>query len=297
MIRVDCAVIIVTYNSANYVTKLLDSIPAAADGLSVRVVVVDNDSTDETVQVVKLHEDVVCVEAGGNLGYAGGINVGRMHAGEYESLLILNPDLVLDPGSIREMWMGLDDPHVGIIVPALREDSGRLSPSLRRHPTLARTLGESLFGDHFGWRPEFLSEIVRRESDYTYRHPVDWATGAAMLISWNCDRAVGPWDEKFFLYSEEVDYAARARKAGFRVDFMPRATMRHRGGGSGQSDALTALMAVNRIRLFEKYRKRSWVYQSAVALHEFLRSYSPEHRVAFKTVIRRSSWVNLPRAS
>jgi GT2 family glycosyltransferase len=292
--RVDCAIVVVTYNSARDIVGLLESLPAAADGLTVRVVVVDNDSADGTLSLVRSRRDVVCVEAGANLGYAAGINLGRKYAGDYSALLVLNPDLVVEPGAIREMFTALDDPAVGMVVPMLLDAAGRCSPSLRRDPTLTRAIGDALLGDHIGSRPGWLSEIVRSEAEYTYRHPVEWATGAAILISAACDRAVGPWDERFFLYSEEVDCAVRARAAGYRIDYLPAARARHRGGGSGQSAALTALIAVNRIRYMEKNGRRSRAYRAAVVLAELLRSGSPEHRTALRAVIDRSSWTALP---
>jgi GT2 family glycosyltransferase len=292
--RVDCAVVIVTYNSAADIIGLLNSLSAATDGLSLRVVVVDNGSTDGTLALTRNRDDVVCVEAADNLGYAGGINLGRKYAGDYSSLLVLNPDLIVEPDAIREMFSALDEPAVGMIVPMLLDSAGQRTPSLRRHPTLTRAIGEALLGDHLGWRPGFLSEIVRSNSEYTYRHPVEWATGAAALISSACDSIVGLWDEQFFLYSEEVDYAARVRSAGFRIDFLPTARVRHRGAGSGQSPALMALLAVNRVRYREKDGRRHLAYHAVVALHELLRMGSSSHRAALKAVVRRSRWLDLP---
>jgi GT2 family glycosyltransferase len=288
--RVDCAVVVVTFNSARDIVGLLGSLPAAAAGLTLRTVVVDNGSTDATIPLVRGCADVVCVENGANVGYAGGINIGREHAGEYSALLVLNPDLLLEPGAIRQMFTALDEPAVGIVVPMLLNADGHRRRSLRREPTLARAIGEGLLGDHVARRPRWLSEIVRTEADYRYRHPVDWATGAAMLVSAACDRTVGRWDERFFLYSEEVDYCVRARAAGFRVDYQPAARMRHLGAGSGESGALVALMAVNRIRYMEKHSRCSGVYRAAVILHELLRAKDPIHRPALRAVLRRSSW-------
>jgi GT2 family glycosyltransferase len=233
---------------------------------------------------------VICVETGANLGYAGGINVGRRHAGPCGALAVLNPDLVLEPGALREMYGALDDPAVGLAVPMLLDFPGHLYPSLRRNPTLTRTIGDALFGQHFKRRPVILSEIVRDVREYHDRHPVDWAAGAAMLISAACDRVVGAWDERFFLYSEELDYATRARAAGFRVEYVPQARARHRGAGSGQSHALIALKAINRIRYFEKYGKATSAMRAAVLLHELLRSASASHRGALLAVSRPSTW-------
>jgi GT2 family glycosyltransferase len=287
--HVDCAVIVVTYNSARYIDGLLTSLAADAD-LILRVIVVDNGSADDTVERARDHPDVICVETGANLGYAGGINVGRRHAGPCGALAVLNPDLVLEPGALREMYGALDDPAVGLAVPMLLDFPGHLYPSLRRNPTLTRTIGDALFGQHFKRRPVILSEIVRDVREYHDRHPVDWAAGAAMLISAACDRVVGAWDERFFLYSEELDYATRARAAGFRVEYVPQARARHRGAGSGQSHALIALKAINRIRYFEKYGKATSAMRAAVLLHELLRSASASHRGALLAVSRPSTW-------
>lgn len=286
----DCAVIIVTYNSAHDITGLLDSLPAAAAGLTLRVVVVDNGSTDATVDLVRVRPDVLCIETGVNLGYSAGINVGRQHAGKCAALGVLNPDLVLDPGSLRQMFTALDDPAVGVVVPMLLDSAGACFPSLRREPTLGRAIGDALFGNYFIRRPGWLSEMVRSTEEYGYRHPVEWATGAAMLISAACDRAVGTWEEIFFLYSEEVDYAARVRAAGFHVEYIPEARVRHRGSGSGQSPALYALMAVNRVRYVEKHGRNARAYRAAVALNELLRSTHPSHRAALRAVSRRAAW-------
>jgi GT2 family glycosyltransferase len=274
---VDCVVIIVTYNSARDIAALLDSVLAAATGLTLRIIVVDNGSVDDTVEQVRDHPGVMCVETGANLGYAGGINVGRRHAGPCGALGILNPDLILEPGALHEMFTALDDPAVGVVVPMLLDFEGHREPSLRREPTLASEVGDALFGNHFKRRPGWMSDVVRDEREYGYRHAVDWASGAAMLISAACDRAVGAWDERFFLYMEEVDYAARVRAAGLRVEYV-------------QSSMLLALMAVNRVRYFEKYGRPSRVLRALVLLNQFLRLADPGHRAALLALSRRSSW-------
>jgi len=287
---VDCAVIIVTYNSGRDIAALLDSVLAAATELTLRIIVVDNGSVDDTVERARDHPEVMCVETGANLGYAGGINVGRRYAGPCGALGILNPDLVLEQGALHGMFTALDDPAVGMVVPAILDFEGHREPSLRREPTLASEIGDALFGDHFKSRPGWMSDVVRDEREYGYRHAVDWASGAAMLISAACDRAVGAWDERFFLYMEEVDYAARVRAAGLRVEYVPQARARHRGAGSGRSPMLLALMAVNRIRYFEKYGRPNRALRALVLLNQFLRMANPSHRAAMLAVSRRSSW-------
>ena len=289
--HVDCAVIIVTYNSARDITALLDCLPAAAAELTLRTIVVDNGSSDDTVERVHDHPEVLCIETGANLGYSGGINIGRQHAGQFTALAVLNPDLSLEPGALREMFATLSsDQYAGIVVPKILDFEGNLDFSISREPTLTGAIGEALLGRYFKRRPAMLSDIVRDEREYGYRHSIDWATGAAMLISAACDRAVGAWDEDFFLYSEETDYAARARTAGFRVEYVPQARVHHRKGGSGRPHALTALKAVSRVRYFEKRGKSSRLMQAVVVLHSCLRSASPKHRAVVRVLSRRSTW-------
>lgn len=292
----DCAIVVVTYNSVRDITALLDSIPDAADGLDVRTIVVDNGSTDGTVDLVRNASEVVCIETGANLGYAGAINIGRMHARPYAGLLILNPDLVLAPGSIRRLYDALE-PGVGVTVPQLLDGRGDLYWSLRREPSILRALGDAMFGDHFPDRPHWLSEMIRTEDIYRTRRVVDWATGAALLIAAECDTVVGPWDDQtFFLYSEETDFFARARERGYRIDYIPEAQVRHRGGGSGSAPTLTALMAVNRIRYYRKRHPRhvAAVFRAIVVLHELVRAYDRAHRTALHAVTSQSSWSSLP---
>jgi GT2 family glycosyltransferase len=296
--KVDCAIVIVTYNSAGYITRLLDSLTAAAAGLTLRVVVVDNGSVDGTAALVRMHSEVCLVEANANLGYAGGINLGRGQAGDFETLAVLNPDLVLEPGAIRDMFAALADPAVGVVVPRLLNSDGSHYPSLRREPSLVRAIGDALFGDRLGRRPGWLSECVRTRVAYERQHPVDWAGGAALMISAGCDRAVGAWDERFFLYMEEVDFCARVRQTGLRIDYVPTAKVWHRGGGSGHSAALTALNAVNRVRYYEKHHTRvaSVVFRGIVICHCLVRAGNPGQRSALRTLLRRVTWRDLPHA-
>lgn len=295
--KVDCTVIIVTYNSASFIVSLLDSLPSAAAGLTLRVIVVDNGSTDETVKLVTGRLDVDLVVMNANLGYAGGINVGRSNAGDCSALAILNPDLVLSPSALRDLFIAvLEDPMVGVVVPMLLEPTGTLYPSLHREPTLIRAIGDALLGRRFGRRPGFLSESVHNPDEYLYRHSIDWASGAALMISANCNRSVGDWDERFFLYSEEVDFAARARATGLHIEYVPAARACHRGGGSGRSTALLTLMAVNRVRYYQKYHGRisSALYGLVVVLHYFLRAAGPEHRTVLRTLVSRARWEDVP---
>jgi GT2 family glycosyltransferase len=287
---------VVSFNSARHIERLLDSVPAAAEGLRIHCIVVDNDSSDETMSILRSRSDITIIEAGQNLGYAGAINLGRKLVGCDCPLLILNPDLVLKAGAITHLYQALDDPAVGVVLPMLLDSDGSLYLSLRREPSPARAFGDALFGSRLPGRPGWLSDTVRSGRPYRVLHDVEWGSGAAMLISAACNDAVGDWDDmRFFLYSEETDFAARARLHGYRVRYVPGARIWHEGGGSGQSPELAALMAVNRVRYYEKYNRRpsTSLFRAAVALHYLIRFADPQHRAALKAVLRRSAWAGL----
>jgi GT2 family glycosyltransferase len=296
---VDCAVVVVTYNSADRISALLDSLPSAARGLRIRCVVVDNGSRDGTVELLTTRRDVTLIATGRNLGYAGGINVARMRCGPCSSILILNPDLELEPDAIVHLRAALDGPGVGVAVPMLLNQDGSRFFTLRREPSLTRALGDALFGAHFPGRPSWLGEMVYDDSAYRRPSDVEWACGAAVLISSECDSSVGDWDSgRFFLYSEETDFFRRARGCGYVVRSVPSSHARHEGGGSGTAPALEALLAVNRIRYYRKYHGRamSSVFRFVVLIHCLLRSNSAQGREALKAVCRRSRWSRLPWA-
>lgn len=296
--RVDCGVIIVTYNSADDLVRLLASLPAAAPGLRMRTVVVDNSSSDATWNEITQHSDVVAVAAGANLGYAGAINVARPHVEPCDSVLLLNPDLTLEAGAVTALVHSLKTSNAGVVVPMILDAQRHLYTSLRREPTLLRATCDACLGSRLGRiRPAWSSETIHDPATYKNSCSIEWASGAALLMSEQCNRDVGPWDDnRFFLYSEETDFFRRAREAGFPCLYAPDARVVHRQGGSGTSAELNALMAVNRIRYYEKYHSRpaSALFRAVVALGEMLRTGQPHHRLALRRLLHRGSWAQLP---
>jgi GT2 family glycosyltransferase len=301
--------IVVTWNSAGVLGGLLSSLQSGFAGVDWRVTVVDNASEDDTVALAERwlleHEGEVAgrvVQTGRNGGYAAAINAALAredgfspeaagtaaghaagtaagHAagtGPAAATLILNPDIRLEPGCVRRMLDVLEadaQPRSGIVVPRIRDAHGRLYRSLRREPSLPRALGEALLGRHAG-RLGWLGETVSDDRAYQATTTADWATGAVMLISEACRAACGPWDESFFLYSEETEFALRARDRGFATRLAPAAEATHLGGESKTSGRLWALLTVNRVRLYR--RRHAWpmtaLFWSVVLLRELPRA-------------------------
>ncbi|KRA24987.1 hypothetical protein ASD65_11545 [Microbacterium sp. Root61] len=254
-VNVDVAAIVVTYNSEDHVTALLDSIHPALGDLSHSVVVVDNGSTDRTLEILDARADCVVVRST-NVGYAAGMNRAVAASPHARALLILNPDAVLDPGSLAPMLAALRKPGVGIVAPRVREADGSLSPTLRRRPTLGRVGGLSFTG-----LPRF-TERIEDPREYEIEHDVDWAVGAILLVDAECYTSLGGMDESFFLYSEETDLSLRAKDAGWSTRYTPHAGALHVGGGSGESATTHMMKILNRIRIYRRLSGpvRGWFY-------------------------------------
>jgi N-acetylglucosaminyl-diphospho-decaprenol L-rhamnosyltransferase len=266
--------VVVTHNSAAHLDRLLESFSRGLGDQRARLVFVDNASADDTVARLRRRGGHEVLAQPDNRGYAAAINVGMAATRDAAAVLVLNPDLSLGPGSIPALMAAAREPGVGIVVPQIRTPTGALYPSLRREPTVGRALGTALLGGRVAGRFARLSETVTDERRYRHRDDVDWATGAAMLVTRRCADAVGPWDESFFLYSEETDFARRARAAGFRVLYEPAALVTHTGGPAETSPRLRSMLVVNRLRYFRRRHGRlpSAAFYAAVLWNELTRA-------------------------
>lgn len=299
----EVTLVVVTHNSAQLLRAFFAALSSAlADVDGCEIVVADNASRDETLELVsEFAPAATVVRVGRNAGYAAGINAAASRTRQdSRAVLVCNPDVRLHPGAVRCLLDALPDParsaaeavrhEVGIVVPRLVESDGRLSLSLRREPSVLRALGEALLGGTRAGRFAALGEVVSDPRCYRRPRSADWACGAVMLMSRRCLEQVGPWDETFFLYSEETDFALRARDAGFSLRYAPDAVATHLGGERHTSSQLWALLTVNRVRLYSRRHGpiRTAAFWSAVTLNEALRALAGRgvHRAAFWTLLR-----------
>jgi N-acetylglucosaminyl-diphospho-decaprenol L-rhamnosyltransferase len=266
------AAIVVTYNSADVLGGCLQSLPAGAQGIElVDVVVADNASRDDSLRIAKeaAYLPIHTVQLGRNAGYAAAINVGvEALAGiQIDAVIVLNPDCRLLPGSLALLAKALR-PGYGIAVPRLVNTDGTLQRSLRRMPTVRRAFAEAVIGGKLAGRIGTLGELITAPKIYERPGQAAWATGAAMLISAETLREIGPWQEDFLLYSEETEFTLRAADSGWNLWYEPAAVIEHIGGESGTNPMLAALLTVNKVRLFRQRRGRvaSSAYFLAVML-------------------------------
>ncbi|MGE3622015.1 MAG: glycosyltransferase family 2 protein [Acidimicrobiia bacterium] len=289
--ELDVTVAVITYDSADVVAGVLESLAAGGlDGVArSEVLVVDNDSTDGTPDLVRrIAPHVRVVEAGRNGGYAAGINLARRAARPSRALLVTNADVRFRPGSVARLLAGLDEPGVGVTVAVEVLPGDRRDDSLRRAPSIARTLCDAVLGGRRAARWG-LGEAVADPAAYRQPTRAAWASGAVHMISSRCLEETGPWDEGFFLYSEETDFDLRAHDAGYDLRLVPDAVIDHECGDMSSSAALWSLRAVNRVVLHRKRHGavRGWIFWAAVVVQEGLRApRSDLHRSAVRALVR-----------
>jgi N-acetylglucosaminyl-diphospho-decaprenol L-rhamnosyltransferase len=283
------AVVVVTYNSEALVADLLTSLDEGLAGVPWHLTVADNASTDKTVLVLSQRAPTATiVEMGRNAGYAAGINAAVRAAAPHSAVLVLNPDVRLMPGCVATL-LGALGPGTGLAVPQLFDGQSELIESLRREPTVLRAWGDALLGARRAGRYPALGEVITDRRRYDQETVTDWAEGSTLLISKECWQACAPWDESFFLYSEETDFALRARDAGLVTRYVPSARAVHLEGDSGQSPGLWTLLMLNRVRLFRRRngRIRTVAYWAALVSREASRAVlgNATSRVAVKSLV------------
>jgi len=289
--------IVVTYDSAAVIGDCLDALATHAP--DVPVVVVDNGSADETIDLVAARAPAVeLVRSRCNGGYAAGINLGAHHAAPGDDLLVLNPDTRVEAGAVEALAATLAAPRTGIAVPRLVEPDGSTASSQRRAPTVLRALGAAVLGGERAGRIAALGELVVDPARYAVAGAVVWASGAAMLVDRRCHEALHGWEESFFLYSEETDLCLRAADLGWATHYTPEAVVHHIGG-HGELTPLRELMIVNKAVLYRRRHGpvRSAAYRAALVLQEALRAWrGPHQRAALGRLLGRRSRLTLPPA-
>lgn len=220
--------VVPTYNSAKWLEGCIGSLLDQTRPPHV-IVVVDNGSDDETLDIVRRQwPEVRCIALGRNVGYGHAVNIGATQCAGH--VLACNADVVLEASCLEKLSKGLADaPDVGLIGPRLIDGDGALQRSLYAFPTLSRLAAESLFLD----RLPVVGRAVtyqRRGDAHNAPTDVDWLPGAVLLIRREAWDHVGGFDPGYFFFAEEVDIQARLHGAGWRRRFVPTACARHFGG-------------------------------------------------------------------
>jgi GT2 family glycosyltransferase len=243
------SIVIVTYNAKADVEACLRSLATAPPSTAHDIVVVDNASTDDVVEAVAAAQPSVrSIQMGRNAGFAAANNAGiRATAGSL--VLLLNSDTIVPPGAIDALVAKLEaTPEAAVAGPRIVDATG--TPELS-FGAMISPLGE--FRQKLrGRNPAWIARETRREQF------VDWVSGACLLVRRADAEAVGLLDERFFLYTEDVDFCAAIRARQRRVLFTPAAEIVHLRGRSRATAPQTASAAYRRsqIAFYEKHHPR-----------------------------------------
>ena len=257
-------VVVVNWNAGQRLRECVKSVLRHAPGVVPRLVVVDNLSTDGSADKLESVPGVTLVRAGENLGFGRACNLGARGV-DSAYLLFLNPDAALDVGTLPSLLAFMDEPanaRVGIFGVLLRDEERRVARSCSRFPTsgrlLARAVGLDRLFPSLGCAMSELAHDATRD--------VDQVIGAFFLVRRELFEALQGFDERFFVYYEEVDFSLRAHRAGWRSVYFAGAQAFHAGRGTTEQIKARRLFYYLRSRVLYSFKHFAWPAAFAVLL-------------------------------
>ncbi|HZK82787.1 MAG TPA: glycosyltransferase family 2 protein [Humisphaera sp.] len=231
LVRPTVSVIIVNYNTREMTLKCLRTIEGALSGIPAEIWLVDNASTDGSLEAISSQMPCVRIIANRrNVGF-GAANNQAMKQATGDFVLLLNTDAFVRHGAVRTLVDLMQaNPGIGVAGPRLLNADESLQLSCFRFPSPSHAWMENLCLTRLFSAGGRLGDYRRWPHDRP--REVDWVVGACMMVRREAYASVGGFDERFFMYAEETDWQCRIRVAGWRVHFTPDAQVIHLGGGS-----------------------------------------------------------------
>jgi N-acetylglucosaminyl-diphospho-decaprenol L-rhamnosyltransferase len=226
------AAVVVHYNAGPLLIGCVRSLLDDASAGPVELVVVDNDSSDGSIEALQAAiPEARVVHSPGNVGYARAANFGAA-ATRAAIVAVCNSDLTIEPGTAGRMLARFEeDATVGACGPRIHNEDGTDYPSARQVPSLPVAVGHGALG--LWWpRNRFTVRYRELDADPAKTRDVDWVSGAAIWLRREALDAVGGWDERYFMYMEDVDLCWRLRSAAWRVVYEPGGSVVHVQGAS-----------------------------------------------------------------
>lgn len=233
----DLSVSIVSYRTRDLLRRCLAALEVERQRLNLDVTVVDNASRDGTLEMLAAEFPWVrVIQNQRNVGFGAAHNqVLRQARGCY--WLVLNSDTVVTEGTLGTLVAFMDaNPHVAVAGPKLRYPDGEVQSSRRRFPSLATLFLESTQVQRFWSGNAVLRRYYVADRSDDDCQDVDWLVGACLMARASAAADVGLFDERFFMYSEELDWCRRFRAAGWRISYVPAAEVVHVEGASSRGD-------------------------------------------------------------
>jgi GT2 family glycosyltransferase len=242
----DVSIIIVSYNARRDLERCLLSLHEAPPAASCEIIVVDNASSDGSAAAARRFP-VKVIDANDNVGFAAATNIG-IRASEGNNLLLLNSDTVMPKGAVDRLLDELEStPEAAVVGPRLVDGGDRAELSFGRMITpLNEWRQKRLVRGQASCDPTISRHV---EAATRRRQLVDWVSGACLLVRRADAEAVGLLDERYFMYTEDVDFCAAIRGRGRRVLFTPAVEVVHLRGRSAAAAPAATRAAYRRSRL------------------------------------------------
>lgn len=231
---VELSIVIVNWNVRELLAACLRSVEAGQGQISLEVIVVDSGSSDGSPAMIQEHFPWVrLLDCGENVGFPRGNNLG-LAASQGRHVLLLNPDTEVVGDALQAMLSYLDEhPDVGLVGGQLLNPDGSIQSSRRRFPTLGTAVFESTWLQPYAPH-SLLARYYMEDVPAGSTADVDWLVGACLMARREAIDRVGRMDEGYFMYSEELDWCRRFKKAGWRVVYLPAAQIVHHVGKSSE---------------------------------------------------------------
>ncbi len=234
-------VVTVTYSPGPHLERFLASLALATER-PVEVLLADNGSVDGTPQAaLERYPNARLIETGANLGYGSAVNLAVDRLGENGAaddwVIVANPDVQWGPGSIDALLDAANRwPRAGALGPLIRDPDGSVYPSARHLPSLVRGGMHAVVGPF--WKRNPWTAAYRQDRLEPSERPVGWLSGSCLLLRRSAFRQVGGFDERYFMYMEDVDLGDRLGRAGWCSVYVPSAeVLHHRGHSTGHDPA------------------------------------------------------------
>lgn len=244
----DLSIIIVNWNTKDLLDSCLDSLLISKSAGSWEIIVVDNDSTDGSLEMIEeKHQNVRLIANESNVGFARANNIGlKESSGRY--MLFLNSDTLIKDNSIEMMIFYMaEHEDVSFLGPRLVNEDGSLQVSALKIPTLYNSIGDLLFGF---FKSGFWSRFTTLYPSYDREIIAGWLSGACLMCSGESIRKLGGWPEEYFMYSEDVMLGVKAEKSGMKKVYYPDAEVLHLLAGSTKDETERIICIYeNRIKL------------------------------------------------
>jgi N-acetylglucosaminyl-diphospho-decaprenol L-rhamnosyltransferase len=226
------AAVVVNYLSGSLLRECVRSVLADDSAGPVELVVVDNGSSDGSVDaLLEEFPDVRVVRSPGNVGYARAANLG-IASTRAPIVAVLNADLTLAPGTAGAMVTRLERDHaLGVVGPRVLNTDGTVYPSARSIPSVPVAVGHGTLGLFWKTNP-FTVRYRELDADPNVERAVDWLSGSAMWFRRSALDDIGGWDERYFMYFEDVDLCWQLRRTGWGIAYDPAGEIVHVQGAS-----------------------------------------------------------------